>query len=241
MKKTPRNHAELAKATKPKTKRDALVKRAKRRRVTKAPAVLTLLTISLVDEIVKVLMLGNYQAVAFRFVGIKPKTGAAWMQQGKLLVELGEYDAEGGPPYRYLYESVMRSQEKAQVATIAVIQKAARTGYDPEFAEVDQVVKGEVVRLRKLVRLGTAPDWRAAAWLAERRWAEYWAGVDKVEAARDRSQAMAAETADVPVAEAAADLDPRSHVAKALGLDTEAAVYDFGIAVAKQLDADKDI
>jgi hypothetical protein len=212
-----------------KTNKKSLTRRARTRRATKRVP-LALLTTALADEVAAALGAGNYSSVAFRRCGIEPRTGADWLRRGKLMVEVGDEDLDGKPPYRYLYESCAAAQERAQVAIVALVGRAALTGHPPEYGYVERVVGGKVVEIKKLVRPGTPPDWRAGTWLLERRWPENWAQVARTtpEPEEDVAPEEPAE---------ATRLDPRSHVAKALGLPSDDAVDAFGVLVAKRLTA----
>jgi transposase len=96
------------------------------------------------DKIVKAIRAGNYAHIAAAMAGIGESTYYRWLEQGE------RPDAK--TPYREFWESVKEAEAEAEVASVALIRRAAQNG-----------------------------TWQASAWYLERKHSERWGRKDKVQ------------------------------------------------------------
>lgn len=102
------------------------------------------LTPEIQEKIVKAIKAGNYAVIAAAMAGISESTYYRWLEQGE------RPDAKS--PYREFWESVKEAEAEAEVASVALIRRAAQNG-----------------------------TWQASAWFLERKHSDRWGRKDKVQ------------------------------------------------------------
>ncbi len=152
---------------------------------------------------------------------VTPRTVMRWFTMGRRLIELDQPDRKGHPPYRVFAETVDEARADLALAASTSMIRALR-GSDAEFDYVDAVAGNEVVKLRKMTKMGRPPDWRAAAHLLERRYPEAWG--------REPTALVIQPTPSDPNL-----IDVEAEPARALGLTCDADVAELGRLLSQRL------
>lgn len=130
------------------------------------------LTPERVERIDQALRAGAPVDVAASRGGIHPATFYDWAARGAAALEIVDHDLdavlEAERPYAEFSDTVTRARHDWELGRLAQIQQAA-TGRPYKITTTKQVLRdGEIVTLTE-TREGVEYDWRADAWLLERR------------------------------------------------------------------------
>lgn len=163
------------------------------------------------ERIVQALRAGAPIGVAASRGGIHPSTYHEWDARGRAALERADHDPDRldtvDRPYAEFSETVTRARHEWELGRLAEIQYAG-TGRPYEVTVTKEVIHkdtGEVVTLTE-VRRGVEVDWRAAAWLLERRNPQVYGKVYRAEVTGPEGAAIEVTVDDlVARAEAAVD------------------------------------
>lgn len=122
---------------------------------------------SVQERICKALREGLHVHIAARLGGVHPATYYHWLKRGSETEE---------QPYVDFVEAVEQAQAEAQERAIGLIQKHA-VGFLQVIEEEGEDASGPWSKTKKIPQA----DWKAAAWLMERRHPEDWGIRQKVE------------------------------------------------------------
>lgn len=158
------------------------------------------LTQSIIDNIVNCLRLGSYIETAAIIAGIDKNTFYAWCKKGR---------KKPRSVYGKLLRSVLKAQEEAKIRDLQIIDKAAN-GRPIKFARDS---KGQIIFNDKgkacVEEESMEPDWSAAAWRLERRFAKEWGRSDKNQIELDILLGEGDELSDKEIEKNAKDLEAR--------------------------------
>lgn len=140
--------------------------------------------------IVEAIRAGQWNYVACRKAGISTSTFRSWMTKGgddEYVAD--QHKVEPREPYISFARDVRQAAVEAEERAIGTVEEAAEglpevKTHEEYAVECDKdgnpIPGGELFVVKKTVTRSTSRDWRAAAWLAERRSATRWAGRTKM-------------------------------------------------------------
>lgn len=116
--------------------------------------------------IVEALRAGNFNEAACQAAGIDGSTFYRWLERGE----------EGEEPYATFRADVEDAQCEAEMRAVSGVERAADGLEETTVEEAwEKNKEGLLVLVSKKSKRTTSYDWRAAAWLLERRNAARWA------------------------------------------------------------------
>lgn len=133
--------------------------------------------------IVTALRAGNFMWVAAHLAGISESTLKRWIDKGQ-----GKYRNDRGvvvpadPRYKQLANDVRDAMAAAEARAVAQVEEGAAGAVEEEVHEEwEKNKEGEMVLKRKRKKSTQNKDWRAAAFLLERRHSTRWGQRNRME------------------------------------------------------------
>lgn len=152
----------------------------------------TKMTSKTVNKLAEALATGAFVSSACDYAGVSKSLYYGWKARGKREKERLERRAGGKPkpaerPFLEFLDAVVQAELKAETRALAVVNRVARGGeVTTERQLTKKPLKVNDVQVldpdgrpvytveETTVRVTVPPDWRAAAWILERRWPERW-------------------------------------------------------------------
>lgn len=197
------------------------------------PGAISLLTAALLAKALELVSSGITETATHRYLGVSQSAWRAWKDKGRRLQVVDRMDEVGAPPYRQFYEGLEQARGQGRVVLESIVAKGA-AGIPPEWGEVETLYRGKVIKLRQIIRPGTAPDPKLALEVLSRQYPKDWARLppDLARMYREQGRAYAAiaDHTGVPASGPSVEDDP----AAALGLESEAQFAAICEAIAGQ-------
>lgn len=160
-----------------------------------APGKRIVLTPEIVEAITAAMRAGASQVTCAERLGISEATVKRWLQRGRAALAVDD-DAADDPEnteqiYARLATEVPKATASAEVALSSLIVRSAQGGVEIENRRVVHP-DGTVETIRRV----TPPDWRAAAFVLDRRMGNRWSRSSRVEVSGGIIPDVSKETGD---------------------------------------------
>lgn len=132
----------------------------------------TKLTQELIKQVCEGLLRGSYIETAFEWAGVPKETYYHWMRQGR---------ARPKSIYGKLLHSASKAMAESEMYRLTLINRAA-TGSKAVYGQDEE---GNRILLEPAIK----PDWKAAAWITERRNPKMWGPRQTIEHAMPEPEA----------------------------------------------------